>query len=171
MDQLTQTADVVADKLDADIILWNGGIERQADRILIDKCIKRCRRKNVLLILVTHGGNADPAYRIARCLQTKYDRFILYVSGYCKSAGTLVALGAHELVVSDHGELGPLDVQMSKPDDLWESRSGLTVMDTLTALRDNGFNTFEKIFLDIQARSGGLITLRTAAEIASVLSD
>ncbi len=47
--------------------------------------------------MVTEGGDADPAYRIARCLQDHYDRFSLFVSGYCKSAGTLVALGAHEL--------------------------------------------------------------------------
>ena len=98
-------ADLVAHELDADIIIYNGPLERPADTALIDACIARRRRTNALLILVTSGGNADSAYRIARCLQRKYEKFVLYVSGYCKSAGTLVALGAHEMVISDHGEL------------------------------------------------------------------
>lgn len=118
-------------------------------------------------MLVTFGGDADTAYRIARCLQDHYEKFILYVSGICKSAGTLVAIGAHELVISDHGELGPLDVQMSKKDELWEYQSGLTVMDALTALKDNAFNAFEQFFLDIKRKSGDTITLRTATEIAT----
>ena len=43
-------------------------------------------------------------------------------------------MGAHELVVSDHGELGPLAVQMSKKDELWLTQTGLTVTDTLRSL-------------------------------------
>ena len=65
----------------------------------------------------------------------KVRSLFLYVSGYCKSAGTLVATGAHKLIMSDHGELGPLDVQMSKKDNFWKKESGLIVMNTLTALQ------------------------------------
>ena len=50
--------------------------------------------------------------------QRSYKKFIVLVSGYCKSAGTLVACGAHELVFSDAGEIGPIDIQMEKKDDL-----------------------------------------------------
>ena len=152
------------------MIHYNGPVQRPADTQLIQECITRRRRKNILLLLVTTGGDADPAYRIARCLQTKYERFFLYVSGYCKSAGTLVASGAHELVISDYGELGPLDVQMSKKDELWEVQSGLTVMDTLSALQDNAFNAFEKFFLSTKVGSGGSITMRTAAQIATEMT-
>ena len=162
-----QVADIVAQQLDADVILYNGPLFRPHDTRFIEACIRRRRRENVILMLITEGGAADPAYRIARCLQTKYKRFFLYVSGYCKSAGTLVATGAHELVVSDHGELGPLDVQMSKKDELLETQSGLTVVDTLTALQDNAFMAFEKFFLDLTTKSGGSITLKTATQIAT----
>ena len=166
----SKVADAVASELDADVLLYNGEIVRQLDRHIIDECIKRQRRKNVLMVLVTMGGDANAAYRIARCLQEKYERVVIYVSGYCKSAGTLMAIGAHELVFSDHGELGPLDVQMSKKDDLWETQSGLTVMDALSALQQNAFDAFEKFFLDIERRSDGTITLRTAAEIATEMA-
>ena len=167
---IQEVANTVAEQLDADVIHYNGLLERHQDGLLIGECIRRRKRKNVLLILVTPGGDADVAYRVARCLQTKYERFALYVSGYCKSAGTLVAMGAHELVVSDHGELGPLDVQMSKKDELWQTQSGLTVMDTLMALQNKAFLAFEEFFLNITAGSRGSITLKTATQIATEMT-
>lgn len=168
---VVKCADAVADALDADVAIYNGEIERHCDRYIIDECIGRETRKNLLLILVTFGGDANAAYRIARCFQSKYDRLLVYVAGCCKSAGTLIAIGAHELIFSDHGELGPLDVQFSKEDDLWgDTQSGLAVMDALSALQLKAFDAFEKYFLDLQRRSGGTITLQTSAEIATELS-
>ena len=70
-----QVVSSVAEHLDADVIHYNGPVQRPADTQLIQECITRRRRKNILLLLVTTGGDADPAYRIARCLQTKYERF------------------------------------------------------------------------------------------------
>ena len=137
-------ANSIADSLDADVVFFNGSLHRDVDRRLIELCARRRRRKNVFLMLVTHGGDPNVAFRIARCLQVQYSKFTLFVSGLCKSAGTLIATGAHDLVVSDHGELGPLDVQMSKKDELWESQSGLILMDTLSALQDNALENFER---------------------------
>lgn len=103
--------------------------------------------KSLLLILFTGGGDPDSAFRIARYFQEKYERFTLYVTGYCKSAGTLLALGAHELIMSDHAELGPLDIQMAKKDELIEKQSGLTVMTALSSLDSRSFRAFEQFFL------------------------
>lgn len=119
-------ANTIAKQLDADVILINSPIARPLDDDVIELCRERNRRESVVLLLVTEGGDADAAFRIARCLQDNYKRFSLFVSGYCKSAGTLVALGATELIIADTGELGPLDVQMSKPDELAQTQSGLT---------------------------------------------
>lgn len=162
--------EAVAQELDADVILYNGRIERPEDLRLIDLLSSRRRRPNVLLLLVTEGGDADAAYRIARALQGSYKRFTMYVSGLCKSAGTIVATGAHELVISDHGELGPLDVQMAKKDELWERQSGLTPMATLTTLQTRAFETFSDFFLKTKARSGDTITVKTASQIATELT-
>ena len=165
-----EVIETVSGELEADIILYNGPIFRPTDSKFIEECLKRRRRKNVILLLVTPGGDADAAYRISRCLQSAYERFFLYVSGCCKSAGTLIALGAHELIISDHGELGPLDVQMSKKDELWETQSGLAVIDTLTTLRDNAFASFEYYFLEIKKRSNDAITSKTATELATEMT-
>lgn len=160
----------VSDDLNADIVIYNGDLDRPLEYSLIKDCGEKKEKDNVFLILVTFGGSADCAYRVAKCFQNNYKKFTLCVPGLCKSAGTLVALGAHEIVFGEYGELGPLDVQMSKKDDIWERQSGLTVLDTLTALRKRCFTAFENIFLDIQLKSGNTITTVTAAEIASGLA-
>ena len=167
---IQQAADAVAAAADADVLLLNGPMARPLDFQIIDLCASRARRTNVILVLVTEGGDADPAYRIARCLQEHYERFSLFVSGYCKSAGTLVALGAHEIVITDHGELGPLDVQMSKEDELGATRSGLTVLSALSALQVKAYDAFEYFLLETKNRGGGFITTRTAIRVATDLA-
>ena len=167
---IQQAADAVAVAADTDVLLLNGPMTRPLDFQIIDLCASRARRANVLLMLVTEGGDADPAYRIARCLQEHYARFSLFVSSYCKSAGTLVALGAHEIVITDHGELGPLDVQMSKEDELGATRSGLTVLSALSALQVKAYDAFEYFLLETKRRGGGFITTRTAIRVATDLA-
>lgn len=160
----------VSEALSADVLICNSGIERDLDEEIIKMCYGRRRRKNIALILVTEGGSPDAAYRIARTLQCLYERFYCVISGYCKSAGTLLALGANELIFGHHGELGPLDIQMAKKDELMESESGLTVMTALTALHEKAMLAFEHFFLETTFHSGGRISVRTASQIATELT-
>ena len=169
-ERVPQIARAVADDLDADVILYNGVTHRAGADLLIKETASPRRRRNVLLLLVTPGGDPDAAYRIARWLQRKYERFTLYVSGYCKSAGTLIAVGAHELVMSERGELGPLDVQMLKRDELLQSQSGLDVQATLTTLQGHVLNTFVPTLLEINLVSGGTVSLQMAAEVATSMT-
>jgi hypothetical protein len=168
--ELQKAAHKLADELDADIIFYNGVIEDPWDLTFMDKCHADRQRKNVILILCTYGGDASAAYRIARCLQGSYEKFIVWIAGSCKSAGTLLALGASELVMSDHAELGPLDVQMGKKDELFETDSGLTVMSAIETVEEKCFELFEDCFLKLKSRSSGQISLRTASEMASKLA-
>lgn len=156
---------------EADILLFNSPINRPGDRAMIKRCLSRKCRPNLFMILLTAGGDPDAAYRIARSLQSHYKKLICCVSSYCKSAGTLILLGAHELVFSEHGEIGPLDIQMAKKDDLWESESGLTVMTALTALHENAQEAFDHFLVTLTTRSGGRITVRTASEVAAKLTE
>lgn len=154
---------------DADIIVYSGGIDSPSDQELMDQVQRYRCKPNVMLFLTTNGGSAETAYRIARCLQRGYEggRIILFVDSTCKSAGTLIALGAHEIVMADLAELGPLDVQLYKSDELAEMTSGLTPVQALTTLRTEAFNTFEDCFLKLRFRSGLQITTKTAADIAA----
>lgn len=158
-------ANTVAEKRDADLLVYNGRIERPADDKVIDVVRKRRRRKNVLLLLSTYGGDPDAAYRIARCLQTNYEKFVVVVAGFCKSAGTLIVLGANALILLDQAELGPLDVQVRKDDEFAEVSSGLTPSQALLSVRDAAIETFVNNY--IRLKSGLLMTTKTAAEVAS----
>ena len=160
----------IVDTSNVDILLFNAPIERDRDRRMISRCHKHKCKPNLLMLLVTEGGNPDAAYRIARCLQDRYEKFTCFVSGYCKSAGTLLLLGANELVFSEHGEIGPLDIQLAKKDELWESESGLTVMTAMSSLHENAQEAFDHFFISVSSRSGGRITVRTASEIAAKLT-
>lgn len=165
--RLSTVAAAVAERLEADIILYNGNIQSPYDDAFITKCRAVSRRPNVLLVLSTEGGSADAAYRMARCLQRCYGRFIVYIPRSCKSAGTLLAVGADEIIMSDLGELGPLDVQLYKPDEVGEMSSGLTMLQALNTLGNKAFDFFEDSFLKLRVKSGLQITTKSAAEIAS----
>ena len=119
------------------------------------------------MVLVTWGGDAHAAYRVGRCLQRHYDRVRVLVPGPCKSAGTLLAIAAHELVISDDGELGPIDVQQMRKDDLWERSSGLIESSALESLGQVTWDMFERIVTEIKDMSLGRVTFKTAAEAAA----
>lgn len=167
--EFNETLDAVSESLGADIFFLNGTIEWDwtPGTCITDICQSSKCRENLLMVLVTNGGDPDAAYRIARTFQREYKKFFVYIPGYCKSAGTLVAIGAHEIIIADHGELGPLDVQIRKRDELREYESGLAVTEALRSLSNETFTNFEKIFLELINRSGGQITLKTATQIAT----
>jgi hypothetical protein len=158
---------------DCDLFVFSGGIygypysaERYADQFVDLILDKPDRRKKASLFLTTYGGDPDAAYRIARCLQNHYEGFRLLVAGPCKSAGTLIALGAEELAIAPTGELGPLDVQMAKPDEIAVSGSGLEIFSALHILTSHAFDKFEQYMLELTDKSGGVISTRTASDIA-----
>ena len=155
---------------EADVFLYSGDIAlHHADALVMQVNAMPVRNKNAALILTTYGGSPDAGYRIARLLKKKYQKFILYVFGYCKSAGTLVAVGANEIVMSEYGELGPLDMQVTKEDEL-RSTSTLDYLQALISLKGQAFNMFEEFFLSLKRNSGSSITTKTAASIATSLT-
>lgn len=162
-----QSAASVGDELNADVLFLNGPIHDHISFAITNICESRNRRENVIFLLITEGGSADAAYRIARCLQALYERFYFFVSGFCKSAGTLVGLGAHEIIIADQGELGPLDVQLRREDELFQTRSGLTVLSALSTLHEHAFEAYEYFLLQMNFRSGGDITTKTSAQVAA----
>jgi ClpP class serine protease len=107
---------------------------------------------------------------MARCLTRQYKKIILYIYGICKSAGTLVSVAANEIILSDFGEFGPLDVQLGKPDELFEQVSGLNITQALNSLNTRAQNTFREVLIDLKRGSKGQLTTKLAAEIACRLA-
>jgi hypothetical protein len=155
----------------ADVYGYIGLISEQYAMSFIGTVIaNKPRKPNIVLFISTHGGDPDAAYKIARNLRRLYKRITLVIVGPCKSAGTLIAVGADELVFGPFGELGPLDVQLRKPDDLFTMRSGLDTLQGFALVSKYTFESFENYFLQIISSSGGRISTRTAAEVATQLS-
>ena len=156
---------------EADVLLFSADISSSnADHLI--QLVSRIPnpQSNVCLILTTPGGSPDATYLIARCLQRNYKKFLLFVFGFCKSAGTLLALGAEEIVMSDYGEFGPLDVQVSVTDNLVGSSSGLDIEQALNVISARTFEAFEQYFTQLIQGSQGLISTKTAADIASSMA-
>lgn len=119
---------------------------------------------------MTFGGAPDPAYRIARCFQHYYKEFVIFVPSYCKSAGTLLALGAHEVVMSELGELGPLDIQYAKRDDFWGQTSGLDLTHGLDSLLQHIRSQFLDMINDLRGYSKDRVQFKTAFEISAAFT-
>jgi|CXWL01.1.fsa_nt_gi hypothetical protein len=70
--------------------------------------------QDVNLLLHTVGGDIDVAEKLITMLRTKVGagRLRVVVPDFAKSAGTLIAIGADAIVMSDMSELGPIDPQI-----------------------------------------------------------
>ncbi|AYG70630.1 hypothetical protein [Rhizobium sp. CCGE531] len=71
------------------------------------------------LMLHTPGGDVDAAEKLITLLRNavgEEGRLRVIVPDYAKSAGTLMALGANAILMSDSSELGPIDPQVSSKD-------------------------------------------------------
>ena len=66
------------------------------------------------LILHTPGGLVLPATQIARAINRRRGKVTAIVPHYAMSGGTLIALAADEIVMSDHAVLGPVDPQLGQ---------------------------------------------------------
>ena len=170
--ELVDCAEAVSSALEADIIIYSGELFPPHDERLVLRCNDAPQNPNAFLILNTFGGHANQAFRVARALQRRYrdGKFIVFVRRYCKSAGTLLLLGADEIVMSAQAELGPLDVQLGKPDELGEVTSGLTPTQALATLREETYTHFESSFMKLRFKSGLQVSTKSAAEIASQMA-
>lgn len=161
------TAPVTASPTPApvDILLYSGLIDYAGYSSLVKTC-ETTKNENVVLILNTVGGNPDAAYKIAKHLQHRYKKFTLLIACFCKSAGTLIAIGANELIFAEGGELGPLDVQLRKDHELGgEFTSGLDVMSALDTLNTKTLEMFTEFLTEI--RFGGQLSTDVASEMAT----
>ena len=158
------------DKYKGDVILYCGPILRDGyDKLSSLLESKQKKKTKLCLVLVTLGGDPDAAYRIARALNHHYETVEILIADVCKSAGTLLCIGASKLIFGDRGELGPLDIQLSKPDEMFDSMSGLDIIQALNALENHILSSFRTYLIDI--RGGSQIRTKTAADIASKLAD
>ena len=166
-------ADLVAacGELNADCFVFNADVSSASASTLIRLCrgLEK-RRAQAAVFVATYGGLPESAYRMARELRRLYEKVTYLVFGECKSAGTLMVLGGNEIVVDDEGELGPLDMQTSKDDDLFRLSSTLNASRAMQEIAAQAYTSFDGWFITVLRKSGGRITTATAADIAAKLA-
>lgn len=167
-----QTVSAVAEWRDADVFLLAGDLTDEVGHRFIDTCPTLSGARNCILFLTTRGGSMDAAYRITRCVKNRYPEgdFMLVVDRLCKSAGTLIAVGADTLVMTDRAELGPLDTQVRVRDEFGEQQSGLIDNDALRYLNEEVFNSFRGHLSRLLTLGNSELTTQTALRVASELT-
>ena len=150
-----------------DVFVFSGPIYQASVNQFIDMIREKDdRSESASLVLTSYGGNPHDAFRMARALSC-YQRVRVLIAGQCKSAGTLVALAAHEIAFGPWGELGPLDAQIRKPDEIQVGHSGLDALEALSIITENGYTAFHRYVLDLTEESG--MSTKFATETAASL--
>ncbi|WP_422846898.1 SDH family Clp fold serine proteinase [Acidovorax sp. M14] len=154
-----------------DVLIFNGPCYPALDQEALPKLRKRqqdaARPKNAVWVITTPGGVPENAYRMCRAIQLTYEKTTALVGGWCKSAGTLCVIAANEIAMADEAELGPLDVQLARRDELDERDSGLVINEALECLEVEAFKFFDSFMRQIKDGTHGLVTLKMASEISA----
>lgn len=150
-----------------DIYIYAGQINLVGYHAICEQ-IKKRQSDKALLVLGTPGGDPHAGFRIARALQHAYGEFSLLVPRYCKSAGTLIAIGAKTIYMADMSELGPLDVQVKKSDELIGFNSGLDIIQAVNNLQQSAMNAFRSYLNELTREAR--ISTRIAADISTKLT-
>jgi hypothetical protein len=153
----------------ADFWLYAGDINHEGyERFSVRLEDLKEKKEHVILCLTTNGGDPNAGFRIARALGHHYKKVTILISDRCKSAGTLICISAHQLVIGDMGELGPLDIQLNKPDEMFESSSGLDLIQSFMVLQNQTLDAFRNYLIEI--RLGSQISTKLSSEIACKLA-
>lgn len=69
----------------------------------------------ISLVLITNGGDTMTAWNLVNLIKSFCDNFEVIVPFNCFSAGTLICLGANNIVMTKQATLGPIDPSTNGP--------------------------------------------------------
>jgi hypothetical protein len=84
-----------------------------ADLLPFNDQLANLNKKKIDIILETPGGSGEIAEDIVRLLHDKYEEVGIIIPGYAKSAGTIIAMAADEILMGKTSALGPIDAQIT----------------------------------------------------------
>jgi Serine dehydrogenase proteinase len=74
------------------------------------------------LLLDTPGGDGETAIRIVRSAQARCRELTVIVPNQAKSAGTILLMGAHHILMGPTSDLGPVDPQFPTENGLYSAK-------------------------------------------------
>lgn len=127
------------------------------------------------LVLNSGGGSIEFAFRIAKAVRANCNELEVLVPARAKSAATLIALAADQILFGRFGELGPLDPQVTDPTSNASRRSPLEIVKGLEFLRNYYVETFEVIARSVarlrRTRRDMTLSLDSVAGLLSPIAD
>jgi hypothetical protein len=75
------------------------------------ECVAGVRERELDLLVTSPGGSAEATESIVTYLRSKFKHIRVFVPVAAMSAATMLALGADEIVMGAHSQLGPIDPQ------------------------------------------------------------
>lgn len=109
--------------------------------------------RDIALVLDSFGGMSLVAYRIASLFQRHAKSFTVVVPRIAKSAATLLALGASEIILGDDAELGPLDVQVQDFDVQEDRVSALDMVQAIEQLEESAIDVAMRMLKSLKDKT------------------
>jgi hypothetical protein len=112
----------IQETTDSKLLCYTAGVLAPIDRedvvCFVDLLHNVLHGQSIDLLLHTGGGDIDAAEKLMTMIRKKAStsQVRVVVPDYAKSAGTLIALGADRILMSDASELGPIDPQVIRAD-------------------------------------------------------
>ena len=124
--------------------------------------------KELDIILHTHGGDIESAYKIVKLLRKHAEKINIIVPLCAKSAGTLICLAADKLIMSTISELGPLDVQIleQQEGDVGKYKSALNGYKALQQAQNHALENLDSAIRLFMIRIGNRMKLQNIIKIA-----
>jgi len=128
------------------------------------------------LILHTPGGLVLAATQIARALKEHPAKTTVFVPHYAMSGGTLIALAADEICMSQHAVLGPIDPQLGQQPaasilKVLEQKEPKDVDDQTLILADVSKKAIQQVQRTAEYLLSGKMGEKKAKELAKTLSE
>jgi hypothetical protein len=143
------------------VILCHGRIDDHLVRLVHD-AVHTLGSGPIDVVLTSNGGTATAALRLATLLHESTGALGVLVPRRARSAGTMVCLGADELVLTDIAELGPLDPIM-------QQTAGPAGSAAISAADVRAFRRMAVDWFDVPAGDGGVeVLVALAAQVFPV---
>jgi len=128
------------------------------------------------IVLHTPGGLVLAATQIATAINRRKGKVTAFVPHYAMSGGTLIALAADEIVMSDHAVLGPVDPQVGQYAaasvlKAVEQKSKDRIHDEILILADEAGKAIHQVHDTVRELLSGKYPERVASNLATMLSE
>jgi len=105
---------------ESDILVFAADLNKQNAAISIDYSdllpfsdqLSNLKGKKLDLILETPGGAGEVAEDLVKVMRNRYQEVAVIIPGWAKSAGTIMAMAADEILMGPDSALGPIDAQL-----------------------------------------------------------